>query len=509
MKKSVSVIGSGFSGLAAATALSYHGFEVNVFEKNEKPGGRARNFSAKGFTFDMGPTWYWMPDIFEHFFSSYGSRVEDFYELKRISPSYRMYFGKDDFIDLPANLEETYALFEEIEKGSSDKLRKFLKDAEYKYKLGVKEVIYKPSKSVFEFMDPKIMAGIFKLDFFRSISSYVAENFNNFKLQKVLEFPVLFLGAAPQKTPALYSLMNYADLVLGTWHPMGGMYKVIEGMKSLAESLGAIFHFNAEVNKIAVNKANSLELSVNNSDFSSDFMVASGDYHHMEQQLLETKYRNYNSSYWESRELAPSALLFYVGINKRMNNLEHHNLFFDTDFNRHAGEIYDNPQWPADPALYVSCASKTDPSLAPKGHENLIILIPVAPGLDDRDEIKQKYFDLAIDRIEKITGETFRENIIYKRFYGQSNFIEDYHSYKGNAYGLANTLRQTAFLKPKMANKKLKNLFYAGQLTTPGPGVPPSIVSGQVAAQQILRASGELKHKKLHKNESVVRQSIA
>jgi phytoene desaturase len=509
MNKKTAIIGSGFSGLSAAVALASQGMEVEVFEKNEKAGGRARNFSADGFTFDMGPTWYWMPDIFESFFKKYGHTVSDFYELKRIDPSYRMFFGKDDFFDVPANLDEIYNLFDSIEPGSSKNLRKFLKDAEFKYNIGINEVIHKPSKSIFEFMEPKLLSGLFRLDFFRSISSYVSENFSNFKLQKLLEFPVLFLGATPQKTPALYSLMNYADIVLGTWHPMGGMYKVVEGMQQLAESFGVKFYFNAPVNKINVNNGKVNHVLVNEKQHTSDYLVASGDYNHIEQSLMDTEYRNYSKNYWETREMAPSALLFYIGLNKKVKNLLHHNLFFDTDFAKHAKEIYEHPRWPNDPALYVSCSSKTDPAAAPEGYENLIVLIPVAPGLTDTSEIKEKYFNIAIERIEKIIGESLRDNIIFKRFYAQSDFIADYNSFRGNAYGLANTLRQTAFLKPKMHNRKVKNLFYAGQLTTPGPGVPPTIVSGQVAAQQILRDTGTYKQKKSLKNERVVRHSIA
>lgn len=509
MKNNATIIGSGFSGLSAATALAANGFNVDVFEKNEKAGGRARNFSAKGFTFDMGPTWYWMPDIFENFFNTYGHSVSDFYELKRIDPSYRMFFGSNDFFDVPANLDEIYRLFDDVEPGSSAKLRKFLKDAEFKYNIGIKEVIHKPSKSIFEFIEPKIISGVFRLDFFRSISAYISENFHNFKLQKLLEFPVLFLGATPQKTPALYSLMNYADIVLGTWHPMGGMYKVVEAMQQLAESFGVNFHFNEPVLKMDVDGHKVKSLKVNGTGHTTDFVIASGDYHHIEQKLLDEEHRNYSGRYWDKREMAPSALLFYVGVNKKIKNLQHHNLFFDTDFNKHAEQIYESPQWPEDPALYVSCASKTDPSAAPEGFENLIILIPVAPGLSDTDEIKENYFNIAIERIEMLIGETFRDNIIYKRFYGQSDFISDYHSFRGNAYGLANTLKQTAFLKPKMHNRKIKNLFYAGQLTTPGPGVPPTIVSGQVAAKQIMYVSGMLKPKKTWKNERVVRHCIA
>jgi phytoene desaturase len=485
--KKIAVIGSGFSGLSAAACLAKEGFDVTVFEKNQTPGGRARSFESQGFTFDMGPSWYWMPDVFEKYFQLFGKSPSDYFTLKRLDPSYRIYYGANDFVDIPAGVEALCKLFDELEPGSSQHLLRFLDEGKYKYEIGINELVYKPGLSVTELMDVELAKGLFKLHVFQSISQYIRKFFKSDRIIKLLEFPVLFLGATPEKTPALYSLMNYADMALGTWYPMGGMYKIVEGMASVAGEQGAKFRFNSPVQSLEMNGVRAKGLLVDNHVEQFDYIVASADYHHVEQQLIPKKYRKYKKDYWDKRVLAPSSLLFYVGLNKKLKGLLHHTLFFDEDFSLHAKEIYEDPKWPTSPQFYVSCPSQTDPTVAPEGYENLLILIPVAPGLHDEESIRQKYFDLVIDRLEKITGEHVRQHIVYKRTYAHNDFIADYNAYKGNAYGLANTLMQTANLKPSIINKKINNLFYTGQLTVPGPGVPPSIISGQVAARELVK----------------------
>jgi phytoene desaturase len=483
--KKINIIGAGFAGLSAAACLAKKGYTVKVFEKNSMPGGRARKLEENGFRFDMGPTWYWMPDVFEKFFNKFGYSVSDMYDLKRVSPGYRMFFAKDDFIDVSSDPEVLYNTFESIEKGSAHKLKKFLERAEYKYNVGINKIVYLPGNSVFELLRWDLMKGLFKLDFFKSVSSYVQSEFKDPRLRQILEFPVLFLGATPQKTPALYTLMNYADLKLGTWYPMGGMFSVVEAMKKLAVEQGAEFNMGSNVDKVIINNHKANSLLINGSEHFSDAVLCAADYNHVEQNLISEEYRTYNEKYWNSRLMAPSSLLFYLGINKKLTGLSHHNLFFDQDFSRHADEIYETPKWPSNPAIYVSCNSITDPSVAPAGNENLIVLIPVAPGLNDSESTREYYFNMVIDRLEKVTSQKIREHIVYKKSYAHNDFIKDYNSFKGNAYGLANTLFQTAFLKPKMKSSKLENLFYTGQLTVPGPGVPPTIISGQVVAGEI------------------------
>lgn len=486
MSKSVDIIGAGYAGLASACYLAKAGVKTRVFEKNADVGGRSRVLKAEGFTFDMGPSWYWMPDVFDQFFNDFGKKTSDYFDLIRLSPSYRVYFGKNDFLDLPSNLDELYDTFENIEKGSADQLRKFLNDAAYKYDVGINDLVQKPSRSIFEFARWDVVKGVFKLQLFKSFSKYVRQYFQHPKLIQIIEFPVLFLGAKPEKIPALYSLMNYADMVGGTWYPMGGMNKVIEGMKELAIELGVEIHTGTPVEKIEVAQGMVKNIHNHSGVFKTDALIASADYHHVEQQLLDEQYRKYNPSYWESRVMAPSCLLYFVGVNKRLKGLLHHNLFFDEDFDKHAKEIYDQPQWPSNPLFYVCAPSVTDPEVAPDDCENLFILIPVAPNLRDNPETRDSYFDLVMNRLELLTDQKVKEGIIFKKSYSISDFKTDYNAYKGNAYGLANTLRQTAILKPSMHNDKVKNLFYAGQLTVPGPGVPPSLISGKIAAKVAL-----------------------
>ena len=481
------MIGAGFSGLAAATVLADAGHEITIYEKNDSPGGRARKFHAKGFTFDMGPSWYWMPDVFESYFSRFGKKVSDYYDLRRLDPSYRVYYGKNDFIDLPASLEKLFMLFESLEEGSSNKLENFLKQAKYKYEAGMKEFVWKPGNSLTEFLDPRILSSALKLQMFSSISSEIRSLFKNEKILKLLEFPVLFLGATPQNTPALYSLMNYADFSLGTWYPMGGMHNIIDAMVQLAEEKGVQFIYNQSIENIKLNNNQITNIGNNDSTYEVDYVISSGDYHHFEQNILPEEKRRYSASYWDKRTMAPSSLIFYLGIDKKVENLQHHNLFFDKDFEKHADEIYTNPCWPTEPLFYVCCPSIIDKTVAPAGKENLFILLPLAPALKDTENLREEYFKKILMRLNAVAGIDIKSHIEYKRSYCVNDFEKDYFAYKGNAYGLANTLRQTAFLKPKIKSNKIKNLFYTGQLTTPGPGVPPSLISGQVVAQELLK----------------------
>jgi phytoene desaturase len=483
--KKVVVIGAGFSGLASAACLADSGFDVSVFEKNLRPGGRARKFSSQGFVFDMGPSWYWMPDVFEKFFEKFNKKVSDYYQLTRLDPSYRIYFDKKDYLDVPATVEKLCCLFDEMEKGAGEKLLKFLDEAKFKYEVGINKLVYKPGLQWSELLDWNVIRGVFRLQLFSSVSSNIRKYFSNPRIIQLLEFPVLFLGATSQNTPALYTLMNYADMALGTWYPQGGMYKVVDAMEKLAKEKGVQFFYDNPAQKVNVNDQGIKSISHRDGEFATDYVVASADYHHVEQNLLPREVRKYETNYWGNRTFAPSSLIFFLGLNKRINGLRHHTLFFDEDFTRHAEEIYKKPQWPTAPQFYISCPSKTDPSVAPEGCENLMILIPVAAGLTDTEETREKYFQIVIKRLESILEEKIEPYIVVKRSYAHRDFITDYNAYKGNAYGLANTLMQTANLKPSMVNSKIKNLVYAGQLTVPGPGVPPSIISGQVAAQLI------------------------
>lgn len=485
--KKISIIGSGFSGLSAAAYAAKDGFEVHVFEKHNQPGGRARQFcNEEGFVFDMGPSWYWMPDVMEDFFMDFNFKASDFFELISLNPQFEMIFS-DEKIAVPENYQELKMLFEKTEKGAGDKLDKFLNAAKYKYEVGMKDFVTKPSHNWLEFVSLKIAKSTLKLDLLTNFRAYVAKYFKNEKLKTLMEFPVIFLGASPKNIPALYSLMNYGGYALGTHYPMGGFYQLVLAMKKVAEKQGAIFHFDSNVDKINVRNGKVHSLTVNGKELQFDAVIASSDYHHAET-LLEEEYRNYTEDYWQKRTFAPSCLIYYLGVNEIIPNLKHHTLFFENDLDEHIDCIYGEKKWPEKPLFYVCCPSKTDDKVAPNGKENLFLLMPLAIGINDDDTIREKYLLEMLQRIEKLTGvKNLASKIAYKKSYCVRDFISDYNAYGGNAYGLANTLNQTAVLKPKLKNKKIKNLFYTGQLTVPGPGVPPSIISGKIVAKELLK----------------------
>jgi phytoene desaturase len=358
--------------------------------------------------------------------------------------------------------------------------------------VGVGKLVHKPGQSWLEFIDWEVIKGVFKLDIFQSMKKHVAKFFKHPYIQSIMEFPVLFLGALPERTPALYSLMNYADIKGGTWYPEKGMYSIVHGMYQVALEQGVSFCFGEEVkhievvNGVAKTASTIVALTGEQKEYTFDVVVGAGDYHHIETKLLNKKYQSYSDAYWDSRLLAPSSLLYYVGLNKKLTGVLHHNLFFDTDFGVHGKEIYTQPAWPKDPLFYASVPSVTDPSVAPAGNENLFLLIPVAAGLQgDTEEVRDAYFNQLITRLEQKWGQSISDSIVYKKSFAVSDFISEYHSFKGNAYGLANTLMQTAILKPSCKSSKVKNLYYTGQLTVPGPGVPPSLISGEVVAELV------------------------
>ena len=482
MTKTVSIIGSGFSSLAAACYLAKSGYTVTVFEKNSTIGGRARQLKKDGFTFDIGPTWYWMPDVFERFFSDFNKTPSDYYELDKLNPAYSVYFGIDDFITIEDTVDKISATFEKEEPGSSAKLKKFMTSAQTNYDIAIKDLVYNPGESPLELVTMKTIK---KLDqFISNIKRDVRKDFKNERLAQILEFPVLFLGAKPSKTPSFYNFMNYADFGIGTFHPKKGMYQVILAMETLAKELGVTIKTDTPIDKIIVEDREAKGVISHGEKFYSDIVLSGADYNHTET-LIEKQYRQYSEKYWAKKTFAPSSLLFYVGFDKKLKNVNHHTLFFDVDFDTHAADIYDDPKWPEEPLFYASFPSITDDSAAPKGKEAGIFLIPLAPGLEDTEDLREQYFNKIISRFENLTSQKVKNNIIFRESFCVNDFIKDYNSYKGNAYGMANTLMQTAFLRPKLRSKKVKNLYFTGQLTVPGPGVPPSLISGKLVAELI------------------------
>ena len=485
MNKKVSIIGSGFSSVAAACYLARQGYRVDVYEKNDQLGGRARQLVREGFKFDMGPTWYWMPDVFERFFADFGRKPSEYYDLEKLGPAYRVYFDEHDYVDIADSLDEIRSTFESIEKGSSDRLDLFMERAVKNYEIAIKDLVYRPGVSPLELVTKDT---IFELpQFVSSIHDVVKKGFKNERLRQILEFPVLFLGAKPSMTPAFYSFMNQADFGLGTWYPKGGMKSVIDGMVRLAKELGVEFHVNSNIDSILVDENNKVKSLIRNGEeIPVELLVSGADYHHTES-LLPLGSRGYSEKFWQKRVMAPSSLLFYVGFDKKLENVLHHTLFFDVSFDEHARAIYDDPAWPEKPLFYASFPSITDPDVAPKGKEAAIFLIPLATDLEDNAELRQQYFDILIDRMERLTGQELRSSVLFKESYCVNDFKKDYNSFKGNAYGMANTLMQTAFLRPKLRSRKVKNLYFTGQLTVPGPGVPPSLISGKLVSDLLIK----------------------
>ena len=486
MSKKVAIIGSGFSSLSAAAYLAKKNFKVHVYEKNKTFGGRARQLKKQGFTFDMGPSWYWMPDVFESFYNDFDKTTSDFYKLDRLDPGYQVVFGENERILIGDSLEKIFSVFEKEEKGSSIKLKRFINIAKENYNIAIKDLVYRPGISPLELITPQTIK---KIKYFLSnIKKDVCKDFQSPKLRQILQFPVLFLGAKPSNTPSFYNFMNYADFGLGTWHPEKGMYSIVLAMVELAKSLGVEFYADSEIEKICVDKdGRAYGIKIKNKLVKADIVLSGADYHHSES-LLDPKYRRYSEAYWNKKTFAPSSLLFYIGLDKKIKNVSHHTLFFDVDFDEHADSIYNNPSWPKDPLFYVNFPSISDSSMAPKGKEACFILIPIAPGIEDSKKLREKYFNKVLERLEKLTKQNIRDNIIFSESFCVNDFIKEYNSYKGNAYGLANTLFQTAFLRPKLISNKVKNLYFTGQLTVPGPGVPPAIISGKLVAELISKA---------------------
>lgn len=485
MKKTIIIIGSGFSALAASCYLAQQGNSVTVFEKNETIGGRARQFKKNGFTFDMGPSWYWMPDVFERFFNDFNKKSSDYYELIKLNPAYRVYFGVANFINICDNLEEIKSTFENIETGSGKKLEAFINEAKSNYEIAIKDLVYRPGVSPLELITPQTALKLNQ--FFSTVSRDVRKNFKNERLIQILEFPVLFLGAKPTKTPSFYNFMNYADFGLGTWHPKTGMFDVVRAIEKLATELGVTIKTDSPIEKIVVENKTATGVLINGNFIKADIVLSGADYHHTET-LLDEVHRAYSEEYWKSRVFAPSSLLFFVGFDKKIENISHHALFFDVDFNQHASDIYDDPKWPEAPLFYANFPSKTDETAAPAGMESAFFLIPLAPGIEDNQTLREEYFEKIITRFEQLTQQRIKNNIIFKRSFCKNDFVEDYNAYKGNAYGMANTLLQTAFLRPKLKSKKVRNLYFTGQLTVPGPGVPPALISGKLVAELIRKS---------------------
>ncbi|MFX0092314.1 MAG: phytoene desaturase family protein [Candidatus Hodarchaeota archaeon] len=486
-KTHIVIIGAGFGGLSAAAILAHKGFKVTVLEKNESFGGRASVWRSEGFVFDMGPSWYLMPEIFDLFFANFDKKTSDFYNLIQLNPMYRIFFSKEDIIDIQADFEFNLTLFDQIEENGSLKLQRYLKKAENLYKTALRQFLYQEYSSLFSFFKPAIIKGGLKLgNFLKSLDSTINSIFSSDKAKKILEYSMIFLGSDPKDISSLFSLMSYVDLKLGVWYPEGGIGKVSEAIYDLSCSFGANYYFNQGAQKIEVVGKEAKIVRTEERKFEADVVLVNADYHHSETQLLDPSYRSYSEKYWASRTVAPSTFLIYLGLNKKLPNLTHHNLIlqeWDSQFN----SIFKNPKWSENPSYYVCVPSKVDSSVAPPEGENVFILVPVAPDLVDSEEIRSRYSEKVLRHFESIIDEPIHKSIVVKRIFSHKDFKNRYNAFKGTALGLSHTLNQTALWRPSHRSKKVKNLYYTGQYTHPGIGVPMTLISSQIVSDLLIK----------------------
>lgn len=481
------VVGSGFGGLSAAALLAKDGFKVTVIEKNEQIGGRASVYTEDDFYFDMGPSWYLMPDVYEKFYAEFGKKPQDFFQLDKLDPSYRIFFGDEKVVDVASDIEKNYQLFESFEEGGAEKLKKYLAESQEVYDFSIDEMLYRDYTSVLDFLSGKLMLRGYKLKIWENLQHYVNNHFESDEARKIVQYSIGFLGGSPQNTPSFYHIMSHIDLTMGVWYPQGGMRKVASSMQDLCQEYGVEFKLNEPVKKLEVEDHEVKKVITSKSSYEADIVLVNADYAHAEIELLEEANQTYDERYWDKKILAPSAMVAYLGIDKEMDQFAHHNLFLDKDWEAGFDSLFDpkKADWPKNPSYYVNVPSKTDTSAAPDGYETLFILIPLAPGIEDNPEIREEFYNMIMDDLENKVGENIRDHIMVKRIFALTDFKERYNAYKGTALGLSHTLRQTALFRPAHMSKKVKNLYYSGHYTHPGIGVPMVLISSQIVAQEI------------------------
>ncbi len=488
MNKKVVIIGAGIGGLGAAGLFAKKGYDVTVVEKNANLGGRANIFEHEGFKFDMGPSWYLAPDIFEHFFKLMGERVEDHLDLKRLSPSYRIFFRNNgESLYIHSNIEKDAASFDAIEPGAGEKLRAYLKQSKYQYEVATQSFMFKNYDRIWDFFNKRVMTEGQKLSVFSTMHRFVSKFFKTKKLQQVMEYTMVFLGTSPYEAPALYNLMSHMDFNQGVFYPQGGFYELIKALGNIAEKNGAVLRTNSPVEKIIVRNGKAMGVRLEDGEFiEADLVISNADMWFTETKLLDDTSQTHKEKYWQKRVMAPSAFIMYLGISEKLPSLVHHNLLFSEDWRKNFDDIYKNPCLPDEPSLYVCAPSVTDPSVAPGGKENLFVLVPIASDLSITDEQKEAYADRVLALMEsemELPG--LREKIEYRRIYTVENFALDYNAFKGSALGLAHTLRQTAIFRPKNKSKKVEDLYYVGAGTNPGIGTQICLISAELAYKRV------------------------
>ncbi len=481
----ITIIGAGLSGLSSAALLARKGYNVTVIDNHRLPGGVARKMETKGFTFDMGPTWYLMPEVFEDYFNLFKENIHDYIQLFDLDPSYKIFFSPEETHTVTRNIEDNRHLFENLERGGGEKLDRYLEQSAYKYRVALDEFLYREYRSLSDFFNRRMLLEGTRLHVFQKLDNYVKRFFKNPLARKILEYNIVFLGCSPYKSPALYSLMSHVDMTQGVRYPRGGIYSLVDALYRLAREQGATFKFGETVKRIDIQNNRARGVFTDKGFYPCDGVLSTADYHHTETELLEEQYRNYRTSWWNKKDLAPSALLMYLGVKKKLPHLEHHNLFLSENWDNHFRDIFDTPRWPHSPSYYVGCPSKTDATVAPKGNENLFILVPVAPGIDDPDEVRIPFAEKILLHLEGLIGTSFTDDLAVREIISQRDFTASNNLYRGTALGMAHTLFQTACFRPGHRNRHVSNLYYSSHYTHPGIGMPMVLISSQIVADII------------------------
>ncbi|WP_254524608.1 phytoene desaturase family protein [Natrinema caseinilyticum] len=487
--ESVVVVGGGIGGLSTACYLADAGADVRVIEKNEQLGGRASRLERDGFRFDMGPSWYLMPDVFERFFADFDRTPSDYYELTHLDPHYRIFFKDGDQVDVTPDLERTKAVFEAYEPGAGETLERYLETSKENYEVGMEHFVYEDRPRLRDYLDLDVARQARGLSLLGSMQDHVEEYFDHPKLQQIMQYTLVFLGGSPTNTPALYNLMSHVDFNLGVWYPDGGIGTVVDSVAELGDELGVEYDTDRPATAIK-GRAGGFKVETPDGALRPDLVVSNADYAHTEQELLPPERRGYDADYWEKRTYAPSAFLLYLGVEGDVDELAHHTLVLPTEWDQHFDRIFETPQWPENPAYYVCVPSETDDTVAPEGHSALFVLVPIAPGLEDTPEIRDRYRDLILSDVATHTGTDIRDRIVLEERFCVEDFANRYNSYDGTALGLAHTLRQTSLFRPPHRSKGVDGLYFVGGDTTPGIGMPMCLISARLTAEAVLEDHG-------------------
>ena len=504
------IIGGGIGGLATAAMLAKSGYDVTLLEKNEQLGGRASVRKIGGFTFDMGPSWYLMPEIFEHWFELMGEKVSDHLNLVRLEPSYRVIFeGRSKPVDIYSDLERDSKTVEALEPGAAKKLKAYLAVSKKKYEIATQRFLYKNYSGLTDFLAVDMITEGPKLSIFSSMNTYVSRHFKTIEMQQLLQYTLVFLGSSPYSTPALYSLMSHVDFVQGVYYPMGGFGSLVNAMVTIGRQAGATYRTDTPVARILASNGQATGVVLESGEtIQADIVISNTDPYHTETKLLAPKERSYSDRYWAKRTLAPSALLIYLGVEGRVPELTHHNLRFSRDWRHNFKQIFDEPAWPDNPSIYISAASVTDPTVAPKNHENLMILVPIAAKLNYTEAELESYSEKVITLLaHEFKIPDLGSRIVVKELFSVKDFESRYNAQGGTALGLAHTLFQTAVFRTDTVSKKLSNLYYVGASTNPGIGVPICLISAELVYKRLIGDTSANPLKSLHQIPQSIRSS--